>query len=380
MIYMDYNATTPMDRRVADAMVPFLYEHFGNPSSSHVYGQKTRQAIDEARAEVAALIHAQPSEIIFTSGGTESNNMVIKGVAESKATQGRHIIISAFEHPAITEPCAYLAKQGYEITQIPVDAMGILDVQALEAAIRPDTILVSVMLANNEVGTLQPLQAISALTRPRGILFHSDASQAVGKTEVDVEALGVDMLTIAGHKFYGPKGIGALYLRQGLRLPSFLHGAGHERGQRAGTENVIEIVGLGVAAKLAREELPEEIERLSQWRDHLWRTISAALPDKVRLHGHPEQRLCNTLNIGFCGLKGSDIAQALEGKLAFSLGSACHSSVTQLSGVLQAMGVEPDSGMGAVRLSLGRMTTLKEVEEASRLLIQTAQGLYDNAH
>ncbi len=379
MIYLDYNATTPLDRRVADAMLPFLYEYFGNPSSNHRYGRITRAAIESAREEIARLVGCEADEIIFTSGGTESNNMAIKGIAERDAQKGRHIVISAVEHPAITEPCAYLEQKGFSITRIPVDAMGVLDLSALEAALTSETILVSVMLANNEVGTLQPLEAISALTRPRGIVLHSDAAQAIGKMPVNVRALGVDLLTIAGHKFYGPKGIGALYLRRGVTLPVWMHGAGHEQGRRAGTENILEIVGMGEAARIANIEMNDEIERLQDLRDLLWQTLRAALPDQVFLHGHPTKRLCNTLNLGFADLRGADIAQDLQDQVAFSLGSACHSSTQTMSSILQVMGVPLRTGLGAIRLSLGRMTSREEIEQAARALIRTAKERYKKA-
>lgn len=376
MIYLDYNATTPLDRRVADAMLPFLFEHFGNPSSSHRFGQVTRAAIDSAREEVARLIGASTDEIIFTSGGTESNNMAIKGIAERDVQKGRHIVISAFEHPAITEPCAYLEKKGFRITRIPVDKTGMIDLEALEKALTSETILVSVMLANNEVGTLQPLEAISALTRPRGITLHSDAAQAIGKMPVDIQALGVDLLTIAGHKFYAPKGIGALYLRRGVALPVWMHGAGHEQGRRAGTENILEIVGMGEAARLARIEMNEEITRLQTLRDLLWQNLQTALPDRVFLHGHPTARLCNTLNVGFSDLRGLDLAQDLQDQVACSLGSACHSNAHGMSSVLQVMGISPQTGMGALRLSLGRMTQREEIEKAANALVYAAKQRY----
>ncbi|MCK6509351.1 cysteine desulfurase [Myxococcota bacterium] len=376
MIYLDYNATTPLDRRVADAMLPFLFEHFGNPSSSHRFGQVTRAAIDSAREEVARLIGASTDEIIFTSGGTESNNMAIKGIAERDVQKGRHIVISAFEHPAITEPCAYLEKKGFRITRIPVDKTGMIDLEALEKALTSETILVSVMLANNEVGTLQPLEAISALTRPRGITLHSDAAQAIGKMPVDIQALGVDLLTIAGHKFYAPKGIGALYLRRGVALPVWMHGASHEQGRRAGTENILEIVGMGEAARLARIEMNEEITRLQTLRDLLWQNLQTALPDRVFLHGHPTARLCNTLNVGFSDLRGLDLAQDLQDQVACSLGSACHSNAHGMSSVLQVMGISPQTGMGALRLSLGRMTQREEIEKAANALVYAAKQRY----
>ncbi len=378
MIYLDYNATTPLDRRVADAMLPFLFDHFGNPSSNHRFGRVTRAAIESAREEIARLIGASTDEIIFTSGGTESNNMAIKGIAERDAQKGRHIVISAVEHPAITEPCAYLEKKGFRITRIPVDKTGMIDLEALEKALTSETILVSVMLANNEVGTLQPLEAISAMTRPRGITLHSDAAQAIGKMPVDIQAIGVDLLTIAGHKFYGPKGIGALYLRRGVTLPVWMHGAGHEQGRRAGTENILEIVGMGEAARIARIEMNEEIMRLQTLRDLLWQTLQTALPDRVFLHGHPTARLCNTLNVGFSDLRGFDLAQDLQDRVACSLGSACHSNAHGMSSVLQVMGISPQTGIGALRLSLGRMTQPKEIEEAANALVYAAKQRYSS--
>ena len=375
MIYLDYNATTPLDRRVVDAMLPYLYEHFGNPSSGHACGRLPRRAIEEARGEVASLIGARPAEVVWTSGGTEANNMALKGVA-ALHPKGSHLVISAIEHPAIIEPCRWLESQGYALSIVPVDQQGIVDLEALRSALRPETILISVMLANNEVGTIQPLQEISVMARERGILLHTDAAQAVGKMAVDVEALGVDMLTLAGHKLYAPKGVGALYIRRGTKIAKWLHGAGHEAGRRAGTENTASIVGMGVAARLAKEEGEGEFQRIRIQRDRLDALLRDALGERLRRHGDPVRSLCNTLNLGFLGLQGWQLAKELGDQLAFSTASACHGASPAPSHVLQAMQIDPASARGAIRLSLGRLTKEEDIPEAARLLIEKAESLY----
>ena len=278
-IYLDYNATTPIDPEVAAAMLPYIREHFGNPSSTHAYGIEARKGVDKARGQVAALLNCSPAEVLFTSGGTESNNHAIKGAARAHRSKGNHIITSAFEHPAVTEVCEYLAADGFDITYVPVDAHGIIDLEALEKAITERTILVSVMHANNEVGTIQPIGEIARLARKRGILVHTDAAQSVGKIPVDAAELGVDLLTVAGHKLYAPKGVGALYCRDGVQLEKFMHGAGHETGRRAGTENVIGVAGLGAACEAAKRDLAANVDRMKRTRDRLQEGLLRAIAD-----------------------------------------------------------------------------------------------------
>ncbi len=373
-IYLDYNATTPIDPKVAEAMLPYLYEHFGNPSSAHVYGRVAREAIERARAQVATLLNCRPEEVIFTSSGTESNNMVIKGVAAAYAGRGQHIITSAVEHPAIHEPCEVLARQGYEITMLPVDSYGSVDPADVERAIRPDTILVSIMLANNEVGTLQPVAEIAQIARVRGVLVHTDAAQAVGKVPVDVAALGVDFLSVAGHKLYAPKGVGALYVREGVSLPKFMHGASQERNRRAGTENVLEIVGLGQAAEIAYCELPQHIAHMQALRDRLYKGLAERL-DGVRRNGHPEQTLPNTLSVSFRHVEANVLLERIGERVAASAGAACHADRVTVSHVLRAMGVPLEFAKGTLRLSTGRPTTPQEIDEAVEVITEAVQAL-----
>ncbi|WP_235506153.1 cysteine desulfurase family protein [Desulfatitalea tepidiphila] len=300
-IYLDYNGTTPLDPEVIAAMRPFLEREFGNPSSSHWYGIKPKQAVEGARRQVAGLLNCRPDELFFTSGGTESNNHAIKGIARSMKSQGRHIVTSAFEHPAVLEVCRYLAAEGFETTCVPVDDQGMVDPGEVERALRPDTILVTVMHANNEVGTVQPIAEIAAIARRHGIPVHTDAAQSLGKIPVDVQALGADLLSVAGHKLYAPKGIGALYVRRGLQPEKFCHGAGQERGWRAGTENVPFIVALGKACEIAGRDLPAGMGHLQAMRDRLHHGIADGLTG-VRLNGHPDRRLPNTLSLAFRNL------------------------------------------------------------------------------
>lgn len=373
-IYLDYNATTPIDREVAEAMLPYLYEHFGNPSSAHAYGRVAREAVEQARAQVAALLNCRPEEVIFTSGGTESNNMVIKGVAAAYAERGRHIITSAVEHPAILEPCEVLARRGYEVTVLPVDGYGRVDPEDVARAIRADTILISIMLANNEVGTLQPVAEIAQIARAHGVLMHTDAAQAVGKMPVDVAALGVDFLSVAGHKLYAPKGVGALYVREGVSLPKFMHGASQERDRRAGTENVLEIVGLGKAAEIARRDLPQHVAHMQALRDCLYKGLAERL-DGVRHNGHPEQTLPNTLSIGFRGVEANALLERIGKRVAASAGAACHADRVTISHVLKAMGVPLEFAKGTLRLSTGRLTTPQEIDEAVEVIAEAVQAL-----
>lgn len=364
-IYLDHNASTPIAPEVADAMRPFLSEHFGNPSSAHWAGAPAREAMGRARAQVAGLLGCAPEEIVFTSGGTEANNHALKGVFFARG--GGHIITTQVEHPAILNPCRFLERLGARVTCIPVDGAGRVDPGAISQAITPETILISVMHANNEVGTLQPIAEIGRIARERGILFHTDAAQSVGKVPVRVSELGVDLLSVAGHKLYAPKGIGALYVRQGVTLEPLIHGAGHESGRRAGTESVLLAVGLGAACELAGRHIGAP--RVRELRDLFWSKLQAAFGDRVALNGHPEHRLPNTLNVSFVGRAGADILAAMP-EVAASTGSACHAGSIELSPVLKAMGVAPEVGMGAIRFSLGRGTTQEEIEWVLNRLVQ----------
>lgn len=372
MIYLDYNATTPIDGRVAEAMEPFLREGFGNPSSGHREGRKARAAVDTARARVAACIGADPSEIVFTSGGTESNNLAIQGIVAARG--GGHVITSAVEHPAVLEVVLAMEAAGTaSLTVIGVDQRGRVDPGAVLGALRPDTVLVSLMLANNEVGTLQPVADVAAICRARSVALHTDAAQAVGKIPVDVNALGVDLLSVAGHKLYAPKGVGALYVRAGTELEPFVRGAGHERGLRPGTENVLEIVGLGRACELVRGELDEEVDRLTAMRRTLRDRLTARIPDIVE-HGDPEGRLPNTVSVAFPGAASADILEILGDDVAASAGAACHEGGAVLSHVLWAMGVEPEIAAGTIRLSIGRMTTASDVEIGADRLAEAVRA------
>jgi len=372
-IYLDYNATTPIDPFVAAAIRPFLEGGFGNPSSSHRYGSEARRAVEEARASLASLIGAKPEDIVFTSGGSEANNFAIKGAALSRRERGRHVIASAVEHPAVIEVLRWLETQGFRTSLLPVDRYGLVDPADLERAIAPDTILVSVMHANNEVGTIEPIAELSAIARRSGILFHCDAAQSLGKIRVDVGELGVDFLSIAGHKLYAPKGVGALYIKPGTRLEKFVHGAGHEHGLRAGTENVLGIVGLGAAAELARRELDSRSRHYRELRDLLWERLSASLPG-LRLNGHPEKRLPNTLSVGFPGIEADTLLTELEG-VAASAGAACHAESVEISPTLMAMAVPIDFATGTVRFSTGAYLAAAEVEEAAAEIIAAVRRL-----
>ncbi|MBZ0105976.1 MAG: cysteine desulfurase [Sulfuricella denitrificans] len=367
-VYLDYNATTPVAPEVADAIEPYLREHFGNPSSSHFYGQRAKQAVCQAREEVATLIGAEAGEIVFTGCATEANNLAILGVARALGGGKRHLITSAVEHPSVMQPFLRLRDEGWEVSVIPVDGTGRVDPQAVERALRPDTALVSVMHANNEVGTIQPIAGIARLTRPRGILLHSDAAQSAGKIEVNVAHLGVDLLTLAGHKFYAPKGVGALYVRKGTAFAPVLAGAGHEHGLRPGTENVAFIAALGIAARLAHERLPKAQVRLKALRDQLHLQLLAGVPG-LRLNGHAEQRLPNTLNVSFPDVNGHSLLETAARDVAASTGSACHSADDAASGVLGAMKTGRDRAIGAIRLSVGIHTPSAGIDRAARALI-----------
>jgi cysteine desulfurase len=371
MIYLDYNATTPIAPEVAAAMAPYLEREYGNPSSDYPLGWSAKLAVEQARRQVAALIHARPEEIVFTGCATEANNLVLKGVAWH--FKGGQIITTAVEHPAVLAPCRWLATQGFEITVLPVDGEGRVDPDDVRRALTPHTILISVMHANNETGALQPVAEVAALAREAGVWCHTDAAQSLGKVPVDVEELGVDFLTLAGHKFYAPKGIGALYVRREREFTPLLHGGGQEGGRRSGTENVPHIVGLGEAARLARERLPEDAPRMQALRDDLHRLLSEGFP-RLRLNGPRRERLPNTLNVSFPGLSGRRILQGIAG-LAASVGAACHGEVETPSPVLTAMGLPPELALAAVRLSVGRYTTAEEVARAADLLLARIREL-----
>jgi cysteine desulfurase len=372
-IYLDYNASTPIDPAVAAAMRPLLEDGFGNPSSGHWAAARAKAALKEARGQVAALLGAHSDEIVFTSGGSEANNLALKGVAWAPRAHGNHIVVSAVEHSAIVAPSLFLERQGFQVSVAPVDRFGLLDPDDVRRAIGPRTILISIMHANNEVGTVQPIAEVGRIARQHGVLLHTDAAQSVGKIATDVSALGVDLLTVAGHKVYAPKGVGALYVRRGTRIEPLIHGAGHEGGRRAGTESALLAVGLGKACELARDL--RAMERLRALRDRFWQRLQAGFGDRVVLNGHRDRRLPNTLNVSFVGQIGADVLAQLDG-VAASTGSACHTGHVELSPVLKAMGVAPAVGMGAIRFSLGRGTTQDQIDTvADRLSSVLAPAL-----
>jgi cysteine desulfurase len=366
-VYLDYNATTPVDPRVADAMWPFLREDFGNPSSLHTFGFEAKEAVETARAQVAGLLGCHADEIVFTSGGSESNNAAIKGVAFKLRQQGYHVITTGIEHSAVTNPCKFLERLGFFVTYLPVDRYGMVSVKQVEAALRPTTILISIMHANNEVGTIQPVAEIGALARSRNIPMHTDAAQSVGKIPTLVNDLNVDLLTIAGHKFYAPKGVGALYIRRGLEIEPLIHGAGHESGRRAGTENVPYAVALGKACELAANELDSRFAHVVTLRDYLHDNLKKMFGNKLHLNGHPTERVPNTLNVSFEGYTAPELLQKIP-EVAASTGSACHAQNLEMSHVLQSMGVPERVGFGAVRFSLGQWTTTGDVDYLLELL------------
>ncbi len=365
MIYLDYNATTPIDKKAYHAMLPYLESEFGNPSNSYELGQLAKGAVVNARKQVSELLGAKSSEILFTSCGSESNNAVIKGAAYTYRNKGKHIITSCIEHPSIMEPLSFLKKNGYKVTYLPVNRQGSVNPQDLRNAICEETILVSIMHSNNEVGTLQPIRELGEICRELGVLFHTDASQSIGKVDINVSRLPVDFLTLAGHKLYAPKGIGALFIRDGVEMESFLHGASQENGRRAGTENVPYIVALGAAAAQAGIHLDQN--DLMPIRDYFYNKLVEEFGSNIHLNGDAVHRLPNTLNISFKGNIGAQILAALP-EICASTGSACHSGSKTISPVLAAMGVEEELAMGAVRFSVGRYTTKQEIDHAMKLL------------
>lgn len=366
-IYLDHNATTPLDPAAAEAMIHIINENFGNPSSPYPIGLHAKSAVEEARAQAAALLGCDRGELIFTSGGSESNNMVLKGMVDFRNPGRSHIITSAVEHPAILNPALFLMELGTDVTFLGVDRFGRVDPEDVRKAIRPNTCLISIMLANNETGTLQPIEAISKLAFEHEIPFHTDAAQAVGKIPIDVQGLGLDFLSVAGHKLYGPKGVGALFMKKGRTLTPLIHGAGQEGGRRPGTENVILDVGLGVACRIAAERMKDDQVYMRKMRDRLQDLLFAGV-DGLVLNGHPQERLPNTLNISVPGLAGSEILEGMAA-LCASTGAACHDRSVRLSHVLSAMGVPAEIGMGTLRLTVGRSNTMEQIETAAEWII-----------
>lgn len=370
-IYLDYNASTPVAPEVAAVMRTYLDEAFGNPSSGHWASVPAKDALEHARGQVAELLGCAPEEVVFTSGGSEANNLALKGLFFASKRKRRHIITTQIEHPAVLAPCRFLERLGAEVTWLPVDGTGRIDPDDLGRAITPDTILISIMHANNEVGTIQPVEDCAAVARENGIPFHSDAAQSVGKIPTRVRDLGIDLLTIAGHKLYAPKGVGALYIRNGINLEPLIHGAGHEGGRRAGTESALLAAALGEACVLARDlSAMKDVKAL---RDRLWTALKEQFGNRIALNGHPEERLPNTLSVSFLGQVGADLLATIP-EIAASIGSACHSGRVELSPTLKAMGVAPEFGMGAIRFSLGRATTREDIDEVvSRLAGQSSR-------
>ncbi len=372
-VYLDYNATTPIDNEVKEAMQPFLEHFFGNPSSAHLYGVQTKKAVEDARRQIARLLNCFPDEIVFTSGGTEANNYAIKGIAFQNRSRGNHIITTQIEHPAVSEVCRFLETQGFLVSCLPVDEFGRIDPEELERMVTSSTILISVMHANNEVGTIQPIEEISHIARKHNIVFHCDAAQSAGKIPVDVKKMGVDLLSLAGHKFYAPKGIGVLFVRRGVQLQKLMHGANHEQNLRAGTENVLEIAGLGKAAEVALRDLQKNTLHMQAMRDLLFDLLKTSSLD-IRLNGHPRLRLPNTLSIGFAGIEANVLLDELGG-IAASAGAACHADQVDVSPVLTAMDVPVRYAMGTIRFSTGKKTTEHEIREAARLVTDAVNRL-----
>lgn len=361
-IYFDHNATTPVLDEVFDSMVPFLKEQWGNPSSIHWAGRGTRKAVEDAREQICKLLNCNPVELIFTSSGTEGDNHAIKGIAYAKKDKGNHIITTKVEHPAVLNTCKYLQKEGFEVTFLDVDSEGLIDLEALKAAITPKTILITVMYANNETGVLFPIEEIGKIAKERGITFHTDAVQAAGKIPIDVQKLNVDLMTISGHKLYGPKGIGALYTKRGVRLIPLIHGGHHERNRRGGTENVAGIVGMGKAAEIAVRDMDKEIEHLKTLKTRLEKGMLEKVPH-VMINGHLEKRLPNTANISFEFVEGESLLLNLDMKgIAASSGSACTSGSLEPSHVLVSMGISHELSHGSVRFSLGKSNTIEEID------------------
>ncbi len=367
-VYLDHNATSPLDPEVLETMLPYYQDKYGNASSIHSFGREARAAVEEAREKVARLIGVGEEEIVFTSGGSEADNFALKGVAYAHEKRGKHIITSSIEHQAVLNTCQYLEKKGFRVTYLPVDKYGLVEADDLRRAFTKETILVSIILANNEIGTIQPIEELTKIARERGVHFHTDAVQAVGKIPVSVEGLGVDILSLSGHKFYGPKGVGALYIRKGVKIDSLIHGGHHERQRRAGTENVPGIVGLGKAAELAAQEMESWKAHLIHLRDKLEKGIRERIPH-VWLNGHPEKRLPNTLDMSFEFIEGESLIISLDlVGVAVSTGSACTSGSLKPSHVLMAMGVAPEIAQGSIRFSLGKGTRTEDITHVLEVL------------
>jgi cysteine desulfurase len=375
-IYLDYNATTPIAPSVYEAMRPFLTQHFGNPSSNHARGIAAHQAVEDARQFVAEALGAYSDEIFFTAGGTESNNLALLGMAAGPHGYRGHLVVSAIEHPAIMAPARFLERWGCELSVILPDRYGQISPEDVEAALREDTVLVSVMHANNEIGTIQPIHEIVQRCQAQGVPVHTDAAQSIGKIRTHVDELGVDLLTVAGHKLYAPKGVGALYVRRGTSIQPVLHGAGHEKGLRPGTENVASIVGLGQAARLAAGSVEENEQRLARLRNRLWEGLKRAIGAELRFHGPPEGRLPNTLSVNFPGVIGQDVLDRAA-EICASTGSACHSGRAQLSPTLAAIGLSASEAAGTIRLSLGWNTSEEEIDRAVDALLSAWESLAD---
>jgi cysteine desulfurase len=373
-VYLDYNGTTPLHPDVIDIMVKYLKSDFGNPSSPHYFGKESQKATMKAREQVAALINSKPEDIIFTSGGTESNNHAVTGAVELFRGKGNHIITSSIEHPAILEVCRFLRNKNYETTFLPVDGTGMVNPEDVKKSIRGNTILITVMHSNNELGTIQPVKEISEIASEYGICMHTDAAQSCGKVDLDSKKLGIDMLTVAAHKLYGPKGVGALYVREGIEIGKFMHGAGQEKGRRAGTENVSGIAGLGKACEIAKKNLKKNSRHMKAMRERLYTGFFERLDD-IRLNGHPELRLPNTLSLSFKGVEASRILETIGPVVAVSAGAACHSGSVEISHVLREIGLPEEWAMGTLRFSTGTMTTEEEVDLAIEAVSETVKRL-----
>ncbi len=374
-VYLDHSATTPVRPEVLEAMLPYLKDRFGNASSIHSFGREAKVALEESREKVAEILGATPSEVYFTSGGTESDNLAIKGVAFASRNKGRHVITSQIEHHAVLESCGFLAKEGFEITYLPVDSFGLIDPEDLRKALRDDTVLVSIMHANNEVGTIQPIEELSQAAKEKGIYFHTDAVQSLGKLPIDVSKLAVDLISMSGHKIYGPKGVGAIYIRKGTRITPWAHGGHHERSRRAGTENVPGIVGFTRALELLNAEMEDHKRHTGNLAQTLYRKLVDTIPDVV-MHGHPQKRIPNILSLSFKGVEGESVILSLDLKgVAVASGSACTSGTLEPSHVLSAMKVAPDIAQGALRFSFGRDNTMDDVDYVAGLLPEIIQRL-----
>lgn len=373
-IYLDYNGTTPHAPEVIEAMRPFLETEFGNPSSGHWYGIRPKQAVEAARQQAASLLGGKPEEVLFTSGGTESNNHAIKSIGGARFSRGNHMITSRIEHPAVLEVCRFMEAHGFSVTYVPVDEEGLVDPADVAAAVGPETVMISIMHANNEVGTLQPVADIARQVRGKGIVVHTDAAQSVGKVPVRVDDLMVDLLSVAGHKVYAPKGVGALYIRSGVEPAIFCHGAGQERGIRAGTENVLSIVGLGKACEIAGRDLAANAAHMAAMRDRLEAGLATAL-DGVRFNGHREKRLPNTASVSFYDLEANRLLEEIGLEVAASAGAACHADTVDISHVLAEMAIPERWAKGTLRFTTGRMTTEAEIDRALEVVVASVKKL-----